>query len=156
MPVSNLKIRGRHVIGLKFDSRFPFLISVAQSKVFQVTIHLDKLFSWRHLSNGSAFLGYKFPKFLIQYPCIQSDLGLFQLRIFLPASLLFIISICIPSFTVGSSNSFSTFLNQSVFSMCITSWSHKSLQKCLPSSASGITFSVCVFSILLDNLFCCV
>ena len=33
--------------GLKFDTKFSFM----KSKVFPVTIHLGKLFSWRHLSN---------------------------------------------------------------------------------------------------------
>ena len=51
MHVSKLQIKGWQVICLKLDTKFPFRISFIKSRVFPVTIHLGKLFSWRHLSN---------------------------------------------------------------------------------------------------------
>ena len=53
----------------------------------------------------------------------------------------------------SSPSSLPTFLNQSAFSLCITTWSHISLGKLLLSYASGITISICVTSNLLNNLF---
>ena len=116
------------MIGLKFDATFPFWISFIQSKVFPVTINLGKLFSWRHLSNWSAILLCKLLRLLIQYPCTPSSPELFQFGIFLICFLTFLISICMSSCTVSSPSSFSTFLNQSEFSLCVTTWSHISLQ----------------------------
>ena len=125
MLVSNFQIKGTQ--GIKFDTKFPFWISFIQSKVFPVTIHLGKLFSWRYLSNWSAVLLCKLLRFLIQYPCTPSDPGLFQFGIFLICFLTFLISICMSSCTVSSPSSFSTLLSQSVLSLCITAWSHISL-----------------------------
>ena len=42
MYVSNFQIKARQVVGLKFDTKFPFWISFIQDKVFAVTIHLGK------------------------------------------------------------------------------------------------------------------
>ena len=81
MLVSNFQIKGRQVIGLKCDTKFPFWISFMQSKVFPVTIHLGKLFSWRHLSSWSAILLCKLLTFLIQYRCTPSGPGVFQFGI---------------------------------------------------------------------------
>ena len=53
--------------------------------------------------------------------------------------------------TVSSFSSFSTFLNQYVFSLCVTTRSHISFQKRLLPSESVIT--LCVLSYLLNNLF---
>ena len=55
--------------------------------------------------------------------------------------------------TVSSPSSFSTFLNQSVFSLCVTAWSHISSQKRLLFSAFGILLSLCIPSNSLNNLF---
>ena len=63
-------------------------------------------------------------KFLIQYPCTP---GFFWFGIFLICFLTFSILICISSCTVSCPSSFSAFLNQSVFSLCVTTWSHVSL-----------------------------
>ena len=122
MPVSNFQIKGRQVIGLKFDTKFPFWISFMQSKVFPVTIHLGKLFSWRHLSDWSAILLCKLLKFLIQYGALHT-IGpwLFPVRRFYLLS--FWILIRMSSCTVSSPSSFSTFLNQSVFPLYVTAWS---------------------------------
>ena len=89
VPVSNFQIKGRQVIGLKFDTRFSFSIFFTQCKVFPVTIHLGELFSWRHLSNWSAILVCKLIKFLIQYSCTPSGSGLFQFGIFFTCFLTF-------------------------------------------------------------------
>ena len=126
----------------KIDSRFPFSISFTQSKVLRGTIYLGKLFSWRHLSNCRAILMCKLLKFLNQYPCTSSGTGN-------PSTcfLTFLISLCMPSRTVSSSNLFSAFINKSVFSLCFTAWSHISLQKRLLSSASGIALYLYVSSI---------
>ena len=153
MLVSYFQIIGRQVIGLKFDTKFLFWITFIKSKDFPVTTHLGKLFSWRHLSNWSAILLCKLLRFLIQYPCTPSGPGLSQFGIFLICFLTFLISICMSSCTVSSPSSFSTFLNQSVLSLCVTAWSHISLQKRLLSSASGITLSLCAPSNSLNNLF---
>ena len=102
IPVNNFQIKGRQVIGLKYDTKFPFCISLIQSKVFAVTIHLGKLFSWRHLSNGSAILLCKLFRFLIQYLSTPSGPGLFQFGIFLICFLTFLISVCMSSCTVRS------------------------------------------------------
>ena len=100
-------------------TKFPFWIFFIQSKVFPVTIHLGKLFSWRHLSNWSAILLCKLLRFLIQYPCTPSGPGLSQFGIFLICFLTFLISICMSSCTVSSPSSFSAFLNQSaIFFLC--------------------------------------
>lgn len=64
----------------------------------------------------------------------------------------FFISMCVPPCIVNSSNSFFTFLSQFVFSLCISVWSHISLQKLLLSSTSGITLSLYVLSNWLNNL----
>ena len=88
-PLSNFQIKGRHVIGLKCDTRFSFSISFTQSKVFPVTIHLDKLFFWMHLFNGSAILVCKLLKSLIQYLCSPSVPGLLKFGIFLTLFLTF-------------------------------------------------------------------
>ena len=42
MYVSNFQIKARQVVGLKFDTKFPFWISFIQDKVFAVSIHLGK------------------------------------------------------------------------------------------------------------------
>ena len=42
MYVSNFQIKARQVVGVKFDTKFPFWISFIQDKVFAVTIHLGK------------------------------------------------------------------------------------------------------------------
>ena len=152
MPVSNFQIKGGQVIGLKFDTKFPFWISFIQSKVFPVTIHLGKLFSCKHQSNWSALLLCKLLRFFIQYPCTQSDSRLFQFGIFLICFLTFLISICMPSCTVSFPNSFSTLFKQSVFSLWVTAWSHISLQKRLLCSASDITLSLCAPSNSFNNL----
>ena len=60
---------------------------------------------------------------------------------------------CMSSCTVSYLNSFSTFLSQSVFSLCITDWFYTSLQKRPLSSVSGIKLSLCVPSNSLSNLF---
>ena len=54
--------------------------------------------------------------------------------------------------TVSSPSSFSTFLNQSVFSLCVTAWSHISSQKRLLSSAFGILLYLIIPSNSLNNL----
>ena len=48
MHVSKFQIKVRYVIGIKFDTSFPFSVS------FPVNVHLGKLFSWRDLSDWSA------------------------------------------------------------------------------------------------------
>ena len=111
-----------------------------------VTIHLGKVFPWRHLSNWSAIQVCKLLKFLIQYPCTSSGPGL-------TCFLTFLISIFMPSCTIGSSNSFSTFLGQTLFSLYVTGWSHISLQTRLLSSTSDMTLSLCAPSNSLNNLF---
>ena len=113
-----------------------------------VTMHLEKVFSWRHLSNWSAILVCKLRKFLIQYPCTSSGPGLF-----LTCFLTFLISIFMLSCTIGSSNSFSTFLSQTLFSLYVTAWSFISAQIRLLSSTSDITLSLCCSSNSLNNLF---
>ena len=55
--------------------------------------------------------------------------------------------------TVSCPSSFSTFPNQSVFSLCVTAWSNILLQKRLLSPAYGITLSLCVPSNSVNNLF---
>ena len=57
------------------------------------------------------------------------------------------------SCTASTPSSFSTFFKQSVFLLCVTAWSHISLQKLLLSSSSGITLSLCTPSNSLNNLF---
>ena len=54
---------------------------------------------------------------------------------------------------VSSPTSISFFLNQYVFFLCVTAWSHISLQKHLLSSAAGITRSLRFPSNSLNNLF---
>ena len=122
-------------------------------EVFPVTIHLGRLFYWRHLSTWSAILVCKLLNFFIQYICTPLGSELFQFGTFLTYFLTFLISMRISSWTVSSSNSFLTFFNQSMSSLCITAWSHIYLQKCLLSSTSGITLSLCVPSNSLNNLF---
>ena len=51
---------------------FLFQFFFTQSKVFPVTIHLGKLFFWRHLSNWSVILVCKLFKSFIQYSCTLS------------------------------------------------------------------------------------
>ena len=54
---------------------------------------------------------------------------------------------------VTSVSSFSTLLDYFVFFLCVTAWSHISLQKHLLSSASGLTLSLCASPNSLNNLF---
>ena len=94
----------------------------------------------------------KLIRFLIQYPSTSSGPGLFQFGIFLICFLTFLISIChlvlsaLPVHSPPSSNN--------LCFLCVTAWSHVSLQKHLFSSASGITLSLYVPSNSLNNLFC--
>ena len=150
MPASNFQIKGRQVIGLKFDTKFLFGISFIQSKVFPVTIQVILLEAFIQLKRYTVV---QVAEALIQRPCTPSGPGLFQFGIFLICFLTFLISTCMSSCTVSSPSSFSTLLSQSVFSLGVTTWSHISLQKRLLSSASGFTLSLCVPSSSLINLF---
>ena len=125
--VSNFQIEGRQVIGQKFDSKFPFSISYIQSKVFSVTVHLGYLFSLRHQSNWRAILLCKVLRFLIQYPWSSSGHGLFQFSIFHIYFFTFLISRFMSSCTVSSTSSFSNFLKQYEFSLCVTSPNSKNV-----------------------------
>ena len=124
MPVSNFQIKGRQVIGLKFDTKFPFWISFIQSKVFPVTIHLGKLFSWRHLSNWSAILLCKLLRFLIQYHTIRP--WAFPIRHF-SYLLLYFFNFNIYVILCCQFPRFILHPPQSVFSLCLTAWSDISL-----------------------------
>ena len=53
MPVSNLQIKGRHVVRLKCDTGFPFFNFFYTKQIFPATIHLGKLFS-PHLDCGNV------------------------------------------------------------------------------------------------------
>ena len=91
--------------------------------------------------------------FWSRIPAHHQALGSSSSAFFLSASLLFLISICMSSCTVSSPSSFSIFLNQSVFSLCVTAWSYISSQKRLLFSAFGILLSLCIPSNSLNNLF---
>ena len=149
--LSNFQIKSRHVIGLKRDTRFPFSISFTRRNSFPVTIHLGKLFSWRHLSNWSAILVGKLFKLLILYPCTPSALGFSSSAFFLPPSLLlkfqYVCHLVLLALLIYSPPSSTNLCFVCVLFICLTTaWSHISLQKHLLSSAFSITLSLCVSS----------
>ena len=149
MPVSNFHIKGRQVIGLKCDTKVPFWISFLQSKVFFSNHQLRKVILLEasiHLKRYTA----------VPVAQVFDPVSLHSIRPW--AFPVWHFSYLLPYFFNFSMYvilycQVSTFLNQSVFSLWITAWSHILFQKRLLSSTSGITFSLCALSNSLNNLF---